>query len=270
MSEGIRKHSALVAIGAFVLLFMLMLGVASERSDAASVIACVKKKSGATRIVSSSKSCRRGERRVKWNTRGLRGSRGRTGAGGPAGAPGPVGPPAAVPFGLKSVNRAEVAEDACSTGPAAAMCPLALTAQNSVVLFQNDYVVVKGSCYGPTDRFPELEPDLSRSTAQITVQTVRASQQNLYISYFTPGLDPSFASQLLSAQSIGSSSAPFRVDNRLTTANSTTQKDVWGSFLQLTIIDGQTAGAEKGLTATIIPFANFSSGCRFLGATTNL
>lgn len=256
-----RRGFALAAIASAVGVCALQ---ASE-SQAATAVACVKKGSGATRIVSSSASCRRGERRVSLGRRGPQGRRGPGGVPGPQGPAGPAGPSATSTIGLKAVERSQL--PACSTAAAAPTCQEALA--RSVVLFQNAYAIVKGSCYGQSDPDNGIPPDLSRTTAQITVQTTNPGQQNLFVSYLTTGLDSSFTTQQVVAQKIGSSSVPLRVDNRQTTADATSN-DVWGAFVQLTVIDGSSAGKEQGFSATIIPFANFTSGCRFLGTTNNL
>src|SRR3954463_10419329 len=54
--------------------------------------ACYKKKTGALRMISGAKRCKRGERKVSWGRKGPRGSRGLQG---PAGAAGAVGAPGA-------------------------------------------------------------------------------------------------------------------------------------------------------------------------------
>lgn len=56
------------------------------------VRACVHKKSGLVRVVASAARCRRNERTVSWNARGLQGAPGPAGPQGPAGAAGPEGP----------------------------------------------------------------------------------------------------------------------------------------------------------------------------------
>jgi hypothetical protein len=62
---------------------------ATRSSRSTSVIhACVKKKAGTVRIVTSAKQCRRRERSVSWNRQGPVGVTGRQGSAGTAGAPG--------------------------------------------------------------------------------------------------------------------------------------------------------------------------------------
>jgi hypothetical protein len=64
--------------------------LAAQAADAATIRACVKPKSGATRIVGAKAKCRRGEQKLSWNTSGPAGARGVPGA---AGTPGATGPP---------------------------------------------------------------------------------------------------------------------------------------------------------------------------------
>ncbi len=67
-----------------------MLGLVST-ADAATIHACVRSKTGATRIVGANAKCRRGEQKLSWNTTGPRGAAGSTGASGAAGAEGKAG-----------------------------------------------------------------------------------------------------------------------------------------------------------------------------------
>jgi hypothetical protein len=64
---------------------------AASQADAATIYACVKKTSGATRIVSRTARCKRGERRLSWSVAGPRGATGATGASGARGASGAAG-----------------------------------------------------------------------------------------------------------------------------------------------------------------------------------
>jgi hypothetical protein len=82
------------------------------------VYACAKKKGGALRVVSKGKRCKKSERKVSWNSRGVQGPKGETGAPGaagvqgaagavgpdgapgPAGETGPTGPGAGTPVNL--------------------------------------------------------------------------------------------------------------------------------------------------------------------------
>jgi hypothetical protein len=57
--------------------------------------ACVDRRTGDVRIVSSNSSCRRNERLVVWNQQGVPGHDGKDGAPGPAGPPGADGAPGA-------------------------------------------------------------------------------------------------------------------------------------------------------------------------------
>ena len=57
------------------------------------VRACVKKKSGAMRMVFNGRKCKRGEKLFRWDAAGPRGAVGAPGSNGKDGAPGPAGPP---------------------------------------------------------------------------------------------------------------------------------------------------------------------------------
>jgi hypothetical protein len=76
------------------------------------VYACAKKKGGSLRLIAKSKRCKKSERKVSWNSRGVQGangaagapgaagSQGVPGAAGSAGATGATGPSAATPENL--------------------------------------------------------------------------------------------------------------------------------------------------------------------------
>ena len=94
----------LVPLGALAALatVLVVAGVALSAGSSASsptITACVKKGSGAARIVSSGSKCRSSERRVSWKRigpagkQGLAGAQGATGAQGIQGAPGSNGAP---------------------------------------------------------------------------------------------------------------------------------------------------------------------------------
>ena len=84
------RQQLLIAFAAIAILGSLVTApVSGAAARAASVKACYKKKSGAVRIATGRKACRRGERRIMLNRLGPRGKRG---ARGPAGPTGPVGP----------------------------------------------------------------------------------------------------------------------------------------------------------------------------------
>jgi hypothetical protein len=70
-------------------------GAAASGAQAATIHACVKPKSGATRIVSAKSKCRHGEQKLSWNSEGPRGP---AGANGTAGAPGAAGASGAGPL----------------------------------------------------------------------------------------------------------------------------------------------------------------------------
>lgn len=83
------KMAPALALGALVLCC-----VTASVAQAAAIYACVKPKSGATRIVAAKAKCRRGEQKLSWNTAGPRGpagANGRSGANGAAGGEGKAG-----------------------------------------------------------------------------------------------------------------------------------------------------------------------------------
>src|SRR4051794_13822510 len=61
-------------------------------SSATTIRACAAKSNGALRAVNARTPCRKGERRLTWNTVGRRGVAGVQGPAGIAGGPGPAGP----------------------------------------------------------------------------------------------------------------------------------------------------------------------------------
>jgi hypothetical protein len=82
--RGRRPLAALVMIFAAAALF-------TSAAGAATIHACVKPKSGATRIVGPKAKCRHGEQKLSWNTAGPSGERGTPGASGAPGAEGKGG-----------------------------------------------------------------------------------------------------------------------------------------------------------------------------------
>src|SRR5688500_16272074 len=95
---------------AFLALVFAMGGFALAANEQATtsakkqIKACYSKKTGELRVKKAGKKCKRGEKRLAWNKRGVRGPRGKAGAQGPkgdAGATGPTGAqgPAGLPGG---------------------------------------------------------------------------------------------------------------------------------------------------------------------------
>jgi hypothetical protein len=86
-AAGHRRTTALT------LVLVAMTGATALASDAgaATIHACVRPKSGATRIVKAHAKCRRGEQKLTWNTSGPQGERGAPGPGGSPGAEGRAG-----------------------------------------------------------------------------------------------------------------------------------------------------------------------------------
>lgn len=79
---GTRRARTLCVL---VLGLVLLATVSVEAAHASTIHACVKPKSGATRIVSAKAKCHHGEQRLSWSTTGPRGAQG------PAGLQGPIG-----------------------------------------------------------------------------------------------------------------------------------------------------------------------------------
>lgn len=96
-----RARLTCVAVAAGALVALATTGEAG----ASTIHACVKPKSGATRIVSAKARCRRGEKRLSWSTTGPPGKTGPAGPGGPAGTEGKAGPSGVGP--VYSVSHAE-------------------------------------------------------------------------------------------------------------------------------------------------------------------
>ena len=110
-----RRRVLLVALP-----LVLVAGVAlaaqpdGRRPSTAVINACVKKRSGAVRVVKAGAACRRGESPLSWNAQGSAGPRGAAGATGPAGPSGATG--AAGPKGDAGARGAN--GPAGATGPA--------------------------------------------------------------------------------------------------------------------------------------------------------
>ncbi len=89
MSTPARPRIAIALIAAGALLLSLL--AAAPGAGAAIIYACVKKHSGAARIVTKSTRCHKGEPRIYWNSYGVQGPRGATGPKGATGAKGSKG-----------------------------------------------------------------------------------------------------------------------------------------------------------------------------------
>ncbi len=96
---GAGGAARLVTVGALAALAtaLVVAGVAlsAGSSQSSTITACVKKSSGAARIVSSGTKCRSNERRVSWKRIGPAGKQGLAGAQGASGAQGAQGQPGA-------------------------------------------------------------------------------------------------------------------------------------------------------------------------------
>jgi hypothetical protein len=98
-----------------VLLAALLTSLGAESALAGTIHACVKPKSGATRIVGAKAKCHRGEQKLSWSTSGPTGARGVPGA---AGTPGAAGAPgAAGNDGKAGSNGAAALYSAFAEGP---------------------------------------------------------------------------------------------------------------------------------------------------------
>ncbi len=148
-----------------ILLIGLALG-AAQAAGAATIHACVKPRSGATRIVGASTKCHRGEQKLAWSTIGPKGVAGVPGASGPAGAPGAngTGPAFATGSSVTTLTEAPV---------------LLLTA----TLPPGDYVftapvLARGEASTPTASFVQVQcfvvdkPGISLTTADLTGESV--------------------------------------------------------------------------------------------------
>lgn len=83
------RHIAIALLSAGALLLAPL--DAAPSADAAIIYACVKKHSGALRIVTRSSRCHKGESRIYWNSYGVQGPRGASGPKGATGAKGSKG-----------------------------------------------------------------------------------------------------------------------------------------------------------------------------------
>ncbi len=89
-----RPRRVPVALAAALSVVVVLVAVPGAR--ASTIHACVKPKSGATRIVGAKAKCHQGEQKLSWNTNGPAGAPGAKGAEGKAGAPGANGTNGAV------------------------------------------------------------------------------------------------------------------------------------------------------------------------------
>jgi hypothetical protein len=80
---------SLPTVAGLALIIVATLSTGTAR--AATIHACVKPGSGATRIVGAKAKCRQGEQKLSWSSSGPAGPKGAAGANGAAGAPGPEG-----------------------------------------------------------------------------------------------------------------------------------------------------------------------------------
>jgi hypothetical protein len=83
---AIRRTGLALAVSAIA-----VAATAAGEAQAATIHACVKPRSGATRIVGVKARCRHGEQKLSWNTNGPQGKSGPAGAPGAAGTPGATG-----------------------------------------------------------------------------------------------------------------------------------------------------------------------------------
>jgi hypothetical protein len=88
---AIKRIASRSALAAAFVLALIVGALCAGAAGAATIHACVKPKSGATRIVGANAKCHRGEHKLSWNTSGPSGARGVPGAAGVPGAPGANG-----------------------------------------------------------------------------------------------------------------------------------------------------------------------------------
>jgi hypothetical protein len=86
-----RQGAVLVVLGALLLSALSL----AAQANASTIYACVKKKTGAARIVNQKLKCKKGESKLSWNTEGPAGKNGSNGANGSngIGSEGPAGQP---------------------------------------------------------------------------------------------------------------------------------------------------------------------------------
>jgi hypothetical protein len=88
MKLRLTKRSGAILLAAAALLAAAL--VVATESSASNVYACVKK-NGSARVYTKKPKCKRGEKRVTWNTRGPAGATGSAGVSGSTGSTGPGG-----------------------------------------------------------------------------------------------------------------------------------------------------------------------------------
>jgi hypothetical protein len=102
-----RPPGAVILAG---VLFALLGGLVPPAARASTIYACVKPRSGATRIVGAKARCRHGEKRMSWSTTGPREPVGAAGAPGAPGGPGAEGKPGvASAYSIFTSESAQVA-----------------------------------------------------------------------------------------------------------------------------------------------------------------
>ena len=90
MQLSVRSRPARAGAGCLAVAVLACLGLAPA-ARAKTIHACVKPKSGATRIVAAKAKCHHGEQKLSWNTSGPAGARGPAGVPGASGAAGSEG-----------------------------------------------------------------------------------------------------------------------------------------------------------------------------------
>jgi hypothetical protein len=89
MTNAVNRR--VTAVLAALVAGVLIAAVAAPHADAATIYTCVKKKSGAMRVVSSKTKCKKNESKLSWNSAGPAGKNGlngKDGANGKDGSPG--------------------------------------------------------------------------------------------------------------------------------------------------------------------------------------
>jgi len=85
------SRRAIALSGALVTLMLLIVLVAATQANAATISACLNKKTGAVRVVSSKAKCKKSEKNFSWNSEGPAGKNGLNGSNGANGTNGTNG-----------------------------------------------------------------------------------------------------------------------------------------------------------------------------------
>ena len=176
-------------------------------TKAKTVRACYHKKTGAVRVMTGRRRCRRGERHVTLNQRGSRGPRGSEGPPGPAGPAGLSGGPSQIsgPQGVQGPPGSNG-----SAGPTGATGPTGPTGPSSSIEAQNP---------GPVSI---TGVDTGSANSLVTLPGVNAGNY-LLIARAQLGSAPTTASEIVCTASLGGKSAQSIANIGTTAGNSAHQ-----------------------------------------------